>query len=135
MTSANPLYGTRPTKKVAQDKPDPNAFPLVNAAGLALNLDKLPKLYTVMGWTGEYDDYHQWSVVTFKTEAKAEAYAKLANKWLKDNGLLSEERGTRIKPYDKEDLISSCPFDPSLSVDYTGAAFYVNSIRFYDEAE
>ena len=42
-------------------------------------------LYVVVGGSGKFEDYSQWTVRAFSTHEKADAHRALLNHWLMDN--------------------------------------------------
>lgn len=77
------------------------------------------KIYIVEGSTGEYADRQNWLVKAYSSRDKADAHAQSAEKWINDYGV-SEWRKQK---YDANRDLN--PYDPNMSVDYTGTSYYV----------
>ena len=82
----------------------------------------MKKIYIVEGTTGEYEDREEWSVVAFKTKAKAKKHVKKANDWLLEKGFhRSQEQGPDRYSQIGKNLEN--PYDPRMYYDYTGVEY------------
>jgi hypothetical protein len=82
----------------------------------------MSRVYIVHGRTGEYEDWRDWPVVAFSTRRRAETWARRANEWCKENGVGWNQYPDYDLRYD-ESLTN--PYDPRMSVDYTGVQYDV----------
>jgi hypothetical protein len=83
-------------------------------------------MWVVMGETGAYDDYCDWMVCAYTTEAEAEKHAQAAQNWWVDNFHAWHDAwpGEWVKnPYD---LMACRP-------DYTGTKYHVFEIELKTE--
>lgn len=74
-----------------------------------------------MGTTGEHEDRRTWPVVAFTSSRRAAAWARKANEWAADHRLAGYGHANRRFGE------HSNPWDPRMSVDYTGVRYYVLS--------
>ena len=90
-------------------------------------------MYAVTGSTGEYDDWTEWTVQTYLTQADAEAHAKRGNDWLMEVGCHSDQQDPNgdyetmlpASPAERHDTEEACPHDDRLRIDYTGTSYHV----------
>lgn len=86
------------------------------------------KVYLVSGFTGEYEDKHDWEVSAFLSEDRAKALAQKLNDWLTANRFHFDTEGERAS-----DLDVVCPLDSRFhSNSYTGTRYFVWSIDIED---
>ncbi|HZF98301.1 MAG TPA: hypothetical protein VEY92_08675 [Pseudoxanthomonas sp.] len=69
-------------------------------------------IYVVIGTTGEYSDCREWMVAAYMDKAMAEQHVTLAS--------ASAPKGD----VDWQDYEAKNPYDPGMSVDYTGTQYY-----------
>ncbi len=74
------------------------------------------EIWIVVGSTGEYSDYREWSVAAYTSKEEAEKHVELCKKWFDDNGGIEELRSNY-------DILN--PYDPHMSVDYTGTTWSI----------
>ena len=70
-------------------------------------------VYLVLGETGSYDDFRDWTVAAFSTQQAADALAKRLNNWCKEN------------PYNR-----NCPLDPNYQNDYPATNYTVVPVEW-----
>jgi hypothetical protein len=93
-----------------------------------LRIDVKTKVYIVSGFTGEYEDKHDWEVSAFLSEDRAKSQAQKLNDWLLANRFHFDTPGERA-----DDLDVVCPLDARFhSNSYTGTRYFVWSIDIED---
>lgn len=83
----------------------------------------MKKVHVVFGSTGEYSDYHEWSVKAFLEKRKATAFAKQCQK-------LFEAQGFDYWKY--EHMEWKHPLDKRWEMDYTSTKYHVISVPLED---
>lgn len=82
-------------------------------------------IYVVYGSTGEYSDHTEWSVCYYWDKHRAENHAQLANSWLKENDVY----GAASWHAREAALKKKNPYDPNMSIDYTGTLYDVHELK------
>ncbi len=80
------------------------------------------KLFIVHGATGEYSDRGEWTVAAYADEAMAKAHIDAAGEWYRANNCFEA----------RYDATFNNPFDPDMSVDYTGTHWYLGTVELRD---
>lgn len=86
-------------------------------------------VYMVVGFTGEYDDYTEWSVLAYHSKKAAEAHVIRAKAWAKENGVdwVSCKEGCSLPWSERNDLIN--PYDPHMfNISYTGVDYRIREV-------
>lgn len=81
------------------------------------------KIYIVYGSTGEYSDRNEWPVAAYADEALAQCHVAAATRWYQENDCFEKREGAW-----------GCnPFDPAMSIDYTGTHWYLGGVDLLSE--
>lgn len=74
-------------------------------------------IYVVRGCAGEYDDFREWSVKAFRSEASARDLVTKAQ--------------ARAKELTSSDLANGKKneHDPNMSLSYTGASYFIEKLK------
>jgi hypothetical protein len=91
--------------------------------GKVLEMAKECKIYLVYGSTGEYSDYSQWNVKSFKDKAQAEQLVEKLNNWCKENGVHLDKMTNRHERWNLK-----CPYDKYFHCDYTGTIYGLEEV-------
>lgn len=83
----------------------------------------MSKIWIVKGRCGEYSDKTEWVVAWYESEESANAHAKEATAWAKENG-----EAWRDAQFGDGDEPRS-PFDPYFDTDYTGTDYIVEWVE------
>lgn len=75
------------------------------------------KVYPVWGKTGEYADLREWIVTAYTSKKRAEKHAADAMNAAREIFCTRPDRYSVPEPGN--------PFDPEMSMDYTGTEYYV----------
>jgi len=89
------------------------------------------KVYRVIGITGEYGDFEEWSAKCFIDEDKARAYVnecKTFAEWLMQDDNVNEECEIYPRYYSIEKHRELSP-DENIKVDYTGTSYYIEELK------
>lgn len=82
--------------------------------------------WIVSGSTGEYSDACDWSVRVFTRREDADAFAAMANAWLRELHMHRDDEGGAGVTDKRWEIQDSPPeWDPALRIQYTGAAYVV----------
>ena len=88
----------------------------------------MSKIYIVYGNTGEYSDRREWTVAAYADEAMAREHAELAMRWYQENDAFEQSR----KESDWQQKNPN-PYDPYMSIDYTGTDWTVGEVELRTE--
>lgn len=77
----------------------------------------IAKIFIVMGTTGEYSDRTEWPVCFYETEAKAQLHCELAKQ---EANKIEALKGNKYARH-----TGTNPYDPNMSMDYTGTSYYI----------
>lgn len=81
-------------------------------------------VYLVVGETGEYDDFTEWSVAVYDDESSAAKHAEAATLWCQ---LLKDALGSNMKIMDP----LANPYDPACVMDWlTGTSYSVKMVMY-----
>ncbi len=80
----------------------------------------MPNVYILTGSTGEYSDYHSWTVAVYFDQSSAEAERDRLNQWCIENGVSRTAKRNVTGGLNKK-----CPGDPYFQSDYTGTEYTV----------
>ena len=81
----------------------------------------MTNVYVVEGSTGEYSDHREWPVAAYIDEDLAREHADKAKKWYLKNW-------RQGMGWEDEDKLNN-PYDPDMSLDYTGTDWTVYKIE------
>lgn len=87
-----------------------------------------PKIYVVTGTTGEWSDRDEWPVAAYLSEERAREHAEKADHKAKELFVVWGENR-----WDMPD--GANPFDPHMSMDYTGTDYGVMTVPLMDGPE
>lgn len=81
--------------------------------------------WIVSGSTGEYSDARDWGVRVFTVREDADAFAAVANDWLRERSL--HRSSDPLAEYEEREAAVESPpeWDSGLRVNYTGTAYCV----------
>ncbi len=82
------------------------------------------QVYVIMGSVGEYSNYQSWTVGAYQDKARANEHARLA---LDEAAKIQKERPNRHSKPTRPN-----PYDPYMSLDYTGTDYYVVAVDLLD---
>lgn len=89
-------------------------------------MDDKQYVYVVMGETGMWDDWRDWSVAAFTTRDAADAYVEQLDAWLTIHHC-DKAATESLSLSERFDL--TCDLDPSMSIDSNGVKYYVMPIE------
>ena len=94
-------------------------------------------IWIVEGSTGEYSDHHEWIAGCYTREDTAKEHVVLATAWARANGISGEhDRGGDYNTVsDYYDARPTNPYDPSMSVSYTGVYYTCYPVRLSEAVE
>jgi len=82
-------------------------------------------IYIVSGSTGEYSDRSEWLVAAYTDRAVAQKHVDDSEEWFRVN---IPQLG-KWPHYGYEDREKKNPYDPKMSVDYTGAHWFLQEVE------
>ena len=83
------------------------------------------KIYIVSGTSGEYSDHREWMVKAFTDEGRAKSLVLSATQAASEALILR----SRDEDCDLYGVIYTNPFDPYMSMDYTGVRYYIDEVE------
>lgn len=88
-------------------------------------------IYVVFGATGEYSDHNEWAVCGYAAEGAAKAHVALATEYAKAFEARFPYFGPRFQ--ERMDALKGAnPYDPNMTIDYTGINYYVVPVEILD---
>jgi len=90
------------------------------------------KIWIVYGSTGEYSDRVEWAVMAYTDELKARVHVENCTAWFREYGPYANlaPREPKWAAYIRwNDQKLANPYDPNMSVDYTGTRWYLDEVE------
>ena len=87
------------------------------------------KVYRVVGSTGAYEDFHEWTAKVFKDKKKAKAYKKECEAFVASMMVpVKHMDGSEYPKYYRSDYHKDSP-DPYISINYTGTDYEIEEME------